>query len=229
MTPVIVGMLLCVAAAAVILAIVAVPKVRDGAPLLTGEGEDAVREARRRAAAVARQAKRRAQSAAQQAAAQAAAARERTRTTREDDVREPEPQRAAAARGHAARRPSAPPVTGDQVAATTPDAGPAFDPTEAPYEVVAADNDNDDVDVIDVRDDVGPAELRAPDGADEVETADGAEVFDQPEIESAAVAEPSAEADSPDRVAFTPRRRGSHRRLGELGWSDPVPGPRHTR
>jgi hypothetical protein len=56
-TVVVLGMLLCVAAAVAVLALVAVPRVREGDRLLTADGEAAVRHARRRARALAGDAK----------------------------------------------------------------------------------------------------------------------------------------------------------------------------
>ncbi len=77
MTAVIVGMLLVVIAAVVVLAVVAVPQLREGRRVLTPQGRDQVSEARRRAAGMASQARRAAGDVADQAgqAGQKAAAR----------------------------------------------------------------------------------------------------------------------------------------------------------
>ena len=53
MTAILVGLLLCTGAAVAVLAAVAVPRVREGARLLTAGGQSAVREAHLRARAMA--------------------------------------------------------------------------------------------------------------------------------------------------------------------------------
>jgi hypothetical protein len=54
---VLVSMLVCLGAAVAVLALVAIPRVRDGERLLTPDGEAAVREAQRRARHVAKEAR----------------------------------------------------------------------------------------------------------------------------------------------------------------------------
>lgn len=102
-----IGMLLCLAAAALVLVLVALPKLREGASLLSEEGEDTVREARRRTRRLAARARDRARDAAGQAAGAAAeragALRERAATMRasQEDAEVPVAEPPAAVAGGA--------------------------------------------------------------------------------------------------------------------------------
>ena len=110
MTYVVIGMLLCLAAAVLVLVLVALPKLREGAPLLSEEGEDTVREARRRTRRLAARARMRARDAAGQAAGVAA---ERAAALRERaaGMRAPRDTEEPAAEAPAAEAPAA--VAGD--------------------------------------------------------------------------------------------------------------------
>lgn len=82
MTTVLVGMLVCLGLALVVLALVAVPRVREGERILTTDGEVALRDARRRARALAAEARQRAEEVRERAAELAAEARERAERAR---------------------------------------------------------------------------------------------------------------------------------------------------
>lgn len=78
MATVLVGMLVSLGLALAVLALVAVPRVREGERILTTDGEVALRDARRRARALAAEARERAEEVRERAAELAAEARERT-------------------------------------------------------------------------------------------------------------------------------------------------------
>lgn len=87
------ALLLSVAAAVAVLAVVAVPRVREGDRLLTADGEAAVRDARRRARALAADARER-----------RAASREPRPEPRQEPSREPRQERRADAAVRIARK-----------------------------------------------------------------------------------------------------------------------------
>ena len=84
MTTVLVGMAVCVIAALLVLALVAVPKVREGEKLLTPDGEETLREASRRARSLSVQAVDRAGEVAADVREKAEGARSRRATDDED-------------------------------------------------------------------------------------------------------------------------------------------------
>jgi cytoskeletal protein RodZ len=98
-TVILVGMLVCVLAAVAVLALVAVPRVREGEKLLTPDGEAAVRDAGRRARELAVEARDKAVQAVQQ---------RRDDSTGQDDVAAPAEPAAAQPAEPAAAQPAEP-------------------------------------------------------------------------------------------------------------------------
>ena len=174
-------MLVCLAAAVVILLVVALPKFREGAPFLTEEGEEALAEARRRTRALAAQARDRAAEAAQQAAEQAKAARERvaTLTTADEDDGDTQDDRGR----DDATQLSAPEPAAESVDVRDAVHGNAVHENGAP----AAGTDH----VIDLRD-----------GADGLDGHLNGQLS---------------------------KKRGAHRKLNDITFGEPLPGPRHGR
>jgi hypothetical protein len=111
-------MLVVVLAALVVLAVVAVPKVREGRPLLTRDGRERVEQARRVAAARTRDARRKASDLAGQAAdrtrSRGAVAPAPEQPAREEPARE-EPAREEPVSEERAQRRSAPALAREQV------------------------------------------------------------------------------------------------------------------
>jgi hypothetical protein len=198
-------MLVCVAAAVVILLLVALPRFREGEPFLTEEGEEVLAEARRRTRALAAQARERAAEAAQQAAEQAKAARERVATLTSDDA----------------------------------------DDADRPDDRLDEEQDRDDATHLSapapaaerVQMPVPPTPEPAPQGSAAEPEAEKADARD-------GVQEKDAEGDHEDDVidlrdpldaldghvnGKLTEKRGAHRKLNDITFGEPLPGPRHGR
>jgi hypothetical protein len=125
-TVVVLGMLICLGVAVAVLAAVALPRVRDGERWLTDDGQTAVRDARRRARAMAGEARERAGGVAERASAAARDARQR--------AEEAVAARRAAPQGDDAAeepQPTWQPAEGLRPAAAHRDDAPAVDPEPA--------------------------------------------------------------------------------------------------
>lgn len=165
---VLIGMLVCIGLAAAVLAVVAIPRVREGEKILTPDGEVAVREAGRRAKALTREARDRAAQAAGDARARAEEQLAALRT-KDPDGDEAEPQDrpavpqpadtppAADAPPAPELRPASPRPASPRPAADPAPAAPPTRPAALPTPPPAAAVQDDAEPVIDLRDDAAAA------------------------------------------------------------------------
>ena len=222
MTPVLVGMALCVLAALVVLALVAIPRVRQGEKLLTPDGEETVRGASRRARAIATQAVDRAGEVAQDVrgrAEEARTARRRPETTEEPGVT-PDRDRVVDIKDVPEVKDSDPwsPQADVRPAGAGQPAGPSAGTRTATLPARVATTAVTPADaaatqhVIDLRE--SPPATRAAGEPASPEAVDASATGSTPQESS-----PSA----------TPRHRSPRRADAELGWGEPRPGPRHGR
>jgi hypothetical protein len=221
-------MLVCLAAAVVILLVVALPKFRQGEPFLTEEGEEALAEARRRTRALAVQARDRAAEAAQQAAEQAKAARERVATLSTgddeprddapDEARDDQPQDEAPDDDTELRAPAPAAERVQMPVPPTPE--PAHSAKVAEPEAKTAD----------VRDGVRDAATDVRDPTTDVRGGvhgDGVEGAER-ENDVIDLREPADGLDGHLNGHLT-GKRGAHRKLNDITFGEPLPGPRHGR
>ncbi len=223
-------MLVSVAAAVIILLLVALPKFREGAPFLTEQGEEALAEARRRTRALAAQARERAAEAAQQAAEQAKAARERVATLSsgdEDDEARDDADRSEETRRDDDRRGEDRDGDDDtQLAAPAPAAERVQMPVPpAPGPAEQATDREPQAEATNVRVAVRDEQADVRDGV-RGDGPEGDHTDDVIDLRDSVATVDGIDGHLNGRLT---EKRGAHRKLNDITFGEPLPGPRHGR